>query len=160
MQWSKIRSRLQSNLAPEVRGRVDFHLTNYRKHTRHTHELWISVDQERVFSASYCKNLIAEYGLARCTGLTAYGGTREAKAATDILSKRGIHDAADVVSSIRTYLDLHPQIALTSSDPILRGLAMLDKRIGKRTLKDLEVEDDEHPLVQRLYRVRVESLEQ
>ena len=138
---------------------MDFHLTNYRKHSGHAHELWITVDQKRVFSASYCENMIEEAVLARRTGLQADGGTLDTKKVTDILNKREIHGASDVVFSLRTYLDLDAQVALTSTDPILRSLAMLDKRIGKRTLTALEVGDAEHSLIRTLYALRMDSLQ-
>jgi hypothetical protein len=46
-----------------------------------------------------------------------------------------------------------------SSDPILRSLAMIDKRIGKRTLKTIELPDKEHPLVKTLYTLRMDCLD-
>jgi len=157
MQWSKIRSRLLELVAPSVRRRVDFHLTNYRDHSDHAHEVWITVDQKRIFSASYCRNMIEEDVVSRRTGLPTWGDGPESKNAADILTMREVHDAADIILSFRTYLDLNPQIALTSTDPILRGLAMLDKRIGKRTRKAIEVADSEHSLIKNLYLLRMEN---
>ena len=159
MQWSKIRSGLLGLVASRVQPRVDFHLTNYRKHSGHAHEVWITVDKKRIFSASYCNNLIEECVVAGQTGLSVWGDGPDGKKATDILTEREVHDAGDVVSSFRTYLDLDPLIALTSTDPILKGLAMLDRRIGKRTLKALEIADDEHSLVRALYWLRMENLD-
>ena len=155
MQWSKIRIKLLSRIAPSIRGRVDFHLTNYRRHSDHAHEVWITLDSERVFTASYCANQIAENVLQARTGLAAWRGGPEGKRATDTLASRGIHDAGDVVSTFRTYLDLDPQVALTSSDPILKALAIVDRRIGGRTLKQLKMRTQEHPLVKAFYSVRM-----
>ena len=77
----------------------------------------------------------------------------------DILKKREIHDACDVVSSFRAYLDLDPHAALTSADPILRGLAILDRRLGRRTLKAIEMSDDEPSLIRTLYSLRMDNEE-
>jgi hypothetical protein len=37
---------------------------------------------------------------------------------------------------------------------------MIDKRIGKRTLKAIEIADDEHSLVRTLYSLRMECLDE
>ena len=157
MQWSKIRARLVELLVPDLRSRIGFHLTNYREHSGHAHELWITVDKQRVFSASYCNNMIEENVLQRRTGMRVWGDDREAKLATDILTKREVHDPADIVSSFRTYLDLDPQIAITSSDVVLRALAVVDRRIGKKTLRALDIGKNEHSLVRAFYSLRMKS---
>jgi hypothetical protein len=158
MQWSKLRSRLLSLVAPSVRKRIDFHLTNYRKLSENANEFWITIDKKRIFSASYSNANIERYIVSRTTGLNVYGDGPEPRMVEDRLTRQAIHDPEDVTSSIRTYFDLEPRIALASSDPILRGLATLDRRIGTRTLKQIDLSDDEHPLVRRLYALRVESL--
>ena len=93
MQWSKIRSRLRALVAPEAQHRVDFHLTNYREHSGHAHELWVTVDKHRVFSASYCNHMIEESVLSYRTGLRLWGEGPDGKRALDILTKREVHDA-------------------------------------------------------------------
>jgi hypothetical protein len=108
---------------------------------------------------SYSHHNIANYVVSRRTGLSAYGDGSDAKKVDDILTKHEIHDPSAITSSIRTYFDLDPQVALSSSDPILKALAIVDRRIGRRTLKSLEIADDEHSLVKTLYALRLESLD-
>jgi hypothetical protein len=154
MQWSKIRTRLLALFASNVKGRVDFHLTKYRKFGDTAHELWVTIDKKRVFSASYCTNMVEEAVLR----LNTWGDSAKAERARDILERREVHDPADVVSSIRTFLDLDPQIALTSTDPVLKALAILDRRIGMRTLKGIKIGDDEHSLIRTFYALRFNKL--
>lgn len=158
MQWSKLRVDLLAFVAPKLRGRIDYHLTTYRKLSEQAHEVWITVDQQRVFCASYSRHNIAEHVLEWKRGIRPWDEGKEGKAAEDILTSREIHDAGDVVSSFRTYLDLDPQIALTSTDPILRALAMVDRRIGARTLREIQLADKEHSLVRRFRDLRVETM--
>jgi hypothetical protein len=106
-----------------------------------------------VFSASYCKNMVEEGR----TGISTWENPLNAKRAADILSQRGVHDAGDVISSLRTYLDLDPQIALSSTDPVLKAMAVIDRRVGKRTLESLPVADEEHSLVRTLYLLRMKT---
>lgn len=158
MQWSKLRIRMLDFVAPAVRKRVDFHLTYYRGFGSTGQEFWITVDQQKVFSASYGKANIAGYVISRRTGLREYGDGPEQKRLDDILTRRAIHHPTDVTSSIRTYFDLDPQVALTSTDRILKSLAMIDRRVGKRTLDTICLSNDEHPLVKAFYKLRIESL--
>ena len=102
--------------------------------------------------------MIEECVVSHETALPLWGEGLDAKRTLDILTKREIHDAGDVVSTFRTYLDLDPQIALTSSAPVLKALAVLDRRIGKRTLTALEIRKDEHSLVRILYSLRMQAL--
>ncbi|MGP8252912.1 MAG: hypothetical protein ACLQHF_12830 [Terracidiphilus sp.] len=159
MQWSKLRSHLLEFVAPGVRKRVDFHLINYRKLSELANEFLVTIDGVRVFSASTSRHTIAQYVETRTTGLLAYGDGPDPKKVEDTLTQRETHAPVDITSSIRTYFDLDPHIALTSTDPILRALAMIDGRIGKRTLKSIELPEDEHSLVKILYALRMESSE-
>jgi len=154
VQWSKIRSRLRDLLAADIARRVDYQLTSYRVHVEDAHEVWITIDKNRIFSASCRSHMkaMSELWYQNQFAVGPDGLTPE-----DILKKREIHDACDAVSSFRAYLDLDPHVALTSADPILRGLAMLDRRIGWRTLKAIEVSENEHSLIRTLYSLRMDS---
>jgi hypothetical protein len=158
VQWSRLRSQLRELVAPSVRRRIDFHLTHYRKLGDMTHEFLITVDKKKVFSTSYSKVNIETYVVTRTTGLVAYGDGREPWEVEKLLTQREVHPPADITSSIRTYLDLPPQVSLHSSDPVLRALAMIDRRLGERTLKQIKVNEEEHSLVKALYKLRMESL--
>ena len=159
MQWSKLRSHLHEFVAPSVQKRIDFHLIRYRKLGDATNEFIVTIDWERVFSASYSRHNIATYIKTRTTGLLACGDGPEPYEVEKSLTKREIHAPQDITSSIRTYFDLDPRIALGSSDPILKALAMIDKRIGKRTLKAIELADGEHSLVKSLYALRMACID-
>lgn len=71
--------------------------------------------------------------------------------------KDEIYSPHDVWASLESYLDLQPQVALQLTDPILKAMAMVDRRIGVRTLKQLNLGDDEHSLVRLLYFLRTSA---
>lgn len=154
MQWSKIRTRLRALVCPELRKRVDFHLTNYRKYGSSGNEVWITVDGAKVFSASYCDYMISENVLHRERGLRTYAVGREGKAAHDVLTQAEIHDDSITVYTFREYLDSDPQDALVSTDPVLKSLAIIDRRVGQRTLGKLRIGKNEHSLVRTFYNLR------
>lgn len=158
MQWSKIKTRLRALVCDSLRDRVDFHLTTYRTHhndfggvckCRDAHDLWITVDGLQVFRASYCK-FEHERFLMWQAGIPFPDQEELMKLA----HLQELHTPYDVLTALRSYLDLNPRAALQSQDPILRAMAILDRRIGSRTLKQLKVEDEEHSLVRMFYCLR------
>jgi hypothetical protein len=157
MQWSKIRARLRACVCPELRKRVDFHLTNYREYGSNGHEVWITLDGEKIFSASYCDYMISENVLQRDKGLRTSAEGIEGKVAHDVLTRAETHDASITVYTFREYLDSDPQDALVSTDPVLKSLAIIDRRIGHRTLAKLKVGRGEHSLVRKLYASRLSA---
>ena len=159
MQWSKIRTRLKALVCDTLRDRVDFHQTVYRTHhndvggvckCRDARELWITIDGLQIFRASYCK-YAHQLFLMWCAGFSS----SERDQATKDLPLQEIHSPEDVGTLFKNYLDLDPRISLRSGDPILRALAIIDRRIGLRTLKQLKVKDDEHSLVRMFYALRL-----
>jgi hypothetical protein len=50
------------------------------------------------------------------------------------------------------------QLALKSTNPFILSLAIIDRRVGRRTLEELEIGADEHSLVQEFYRLRMQAL--
>jgi hypothetical protein len=48
--------------------------------------------------------------------------------------------------------------ALRSPNPFLRSLAIIDRRIGRRTLESLKIGEHEHSLVKEFYRLRMSTL--
>lgn len=130
---------MRACVCPELRKRVDFHLTNYREYGSLGHEVWITIDGVKVFSASYCDYMISENVLQRDKGLRTYAEGKEGKVAHDVLTRKEIHDASITVYTFREYLDSNPKDALASTDPVLKSLAIIDRRVGRRTLARLRV---------------------
>jgi len=105
------------------------------------------VDGLKVFSANYSEYQMERFALRWNHGI-------EHGEARDILARREIHDYHDVGDSFRAYLDMDPHEALASQDPVLKALAIIDRRVGKRTLRKLRVSRDEHSLVRVFYCLR------
>jgi hypothetical protein len=149
MQWSKLKSRTKSLIVPELRDRIDFHLTSYRESHDGADKVWISVDGKRVFE---CKHYVSERWdyAAYFSGLRG-NEIKSAKAAV------GIHAPQDFGSAVRAYLDMPISEALNSSNPIVRAFAIVDRRVGKRTLTKLDVSDCDHALVKAFYDLRASA---
>jgi hypothetical protein len=149
MQWSKLKSRVKGLICPELRDRIDFHLTSYRESHDGADKVWITVDGKRVFS---CKHYPREW--AETAAFQSGLARDEIKSA---LAKVEIHGPGDFGDAIRSYLDMPVTDALKSPDPIVQAFAIVDRRVGKRTLASLDVSESEHTLVKTFYRLRTAS---
>lgn len=147
MQWSKLKSRVRDFICPELRDRIDFHLTSYRESHDGADKVWITIDGQRVFS---CKHY--SYELAEAE---AYHGGLRGEQVKELLCEKEIHRPKDFGDAMRAYLDMPISEALESIDPLVKAFALVDRRIGKRTLEKLEISDAEHTLVKAFYELRL-----
>jgi hypothetical protein len=65
----------------------------------------------------------------------------------------GLRDKVDLLDALGTCIRSPIAALLTSPDPLIRALAMLDRRLGTRRLAKLDMAS-EHPLVVELHRLR------
>lgn len=146
MQWSKLKSRIKSFVCPELKDRIDFHLTSYRKSHDGADKVWITIDGRKIFSFDH-------YPFERAETMAYYQGldTQEVK---DSLLAKEIHNPADFGFSMREYLDLPLDDALKSVNPIIKAFALIDRRTGKRTIGKILIADNEHCLVKAFYELR------
>ena len=149
MQWSKLKTRIKDFICPELKDRIDFFVTSYRESHDGADKVWITVDGEKVFE---CKHYPYEWAEADAY----YSGLRKNEVKT-LLREKEIHSPRNFGEAMRVYLELPIEEALKSSDPLVKALAVIDRRIGKRTLAKLELSDSEHSLIQMFYELRVES---
>jgi hypothetical protein len=55
---------------------------------------------------------------------------------------------------MRSYLNMPVTVALTSYDPLIQAFAIVDRRIGKRSLAKLDLSNCEHVLVKAFFELR------
>jgi len=74
------------------------------------------------------------------------------------LEQRNEFDDEDFAMALMEYRCLEAQESIASDDPVVRMFAVLDRRIGKRTLKKLAGEVDVQPeWLRPFYRLRIEA---
>ena len=148
MQWSKLKSRVKDLICPELHGVIDFHVTQYRKAHSWISEAWVTVNGERIFdcgSRTYARELAYEF--------LASKASRNAEL-VEILKRREIHEPQQMGEAMRAYLDMSVAEALKSDNPFIKALAIVDRRVGKRTIEKLNIDDSEHSLVRAFYELR------
>lgn len=67
------------------------------------------------------------------------------------------YDDYQALADLEAYLAIPIDEALASPSPLLRALAVVDRRVGKRRLRALDIGPAEHALVRELYALRCEA---
>ncbi len=156
MQWSKLKVRVKSLMCDELQDVIDFHVTQYRKAHSWISESWITVNGERIFDCGS-----RTYYWAYWVECWRREDANEPKNFEDLvaaLAEQEIHEPKEMGSAMRAYLDLPIEEALSSKDPFIKALAIVDRRVGKRRLKEIEIENAEHSLVKAFYELRRNSM--
>jgi hypothetical protein len=159
---------LAERVAPSVRARIDLHQARYRYTLEESGRVWVTVEGREVASfdtASYvARRHIVAAGIREANGLRPYGNAGghaayiEADAqAEDILRRAGEYDDNRALEDLEAYLSMSIEDALASPSPLVRALASVDGRVGKRRLRTLAAERGHHPLVRALLTARCEA---
>ncbi len=131
MRWSKLKARIESRFAASVSGRVELRDTWYRTTGQMGGRGWISVDGEEIHSFSDAKWWREVY-LRNRDIEQSWEDAEAALKATGLFSRNSFYEA------LYFYLNASLEDAMDSQDPIVRGLAMLDRKLGKRRLRALQ----------------------
>jgi hypothetical protein len=131
MQWSKLQKRFEQLLAPALRGRLKIHVTSYRETMGFdVGRGWITIDGEEVLSVQtpsfYDDRITFE---------------------TETLS---------LGCAVGAYVGMSVGEARSSPDPVIRGLAFLDRCLGKRSLASVD-QDRLHAFEKALYEIRCDA---
>ena len=163
MQWSKLKSLVEARFAPSLTRRISLHQARYRYTAEEMGRVWIAVDGRDV--ASFATGVSWRATMAGAERLmderAAWGSPAAYNQACDEAAaevrRAGVYDDRDALAELETYLSLPMEEALASPSPLLRALAALDARVGKRRLRVLAAAPDGHPLVQQILALRCEA---
>lgn len=138
-------------ICPALQSRIDFHVTSYRGSQDRTEKAWITVDGRRVWTCSGHKH--QWHGWPG----DAEGRLDSDGSASEPLDKdqAGIFLPQHLGQSLRDYLDMPIEDVLQSSDPFIRALGIIDRRIGRRTVRALRIDDNEHAFIREFYNLRI-----
>lgn len=154
MRWSAARSRFEALLAPAVAGHVRLYATRYRGAHDFEGRGWITWDGEQIASFETLPYLVRIDGLAyelKNIGQTVDEAWDRALATAN---REGRFALWQFIDAVETYPSLAVDDAVSSQDAIIRSLAMLDRRLGKRRLSGLVLPRDEQQFVRRLHALR------
>jgi hypothetical protein len=189
MVWSKLKQNLENFLCPELVGRVEYRATSYHYLPDKLGRCYITVDKKEVLNMSDTNALIRCYQteqeiknnphidipiteedinevrrdsfnqipedrlkvVARNRKISTYA--KELLEAQAILLRSDFYDAA------KRFLTMPIDDCLKSNEILLNIFALVDRRVGKRRLMNLEEQMSlKHPIVQYFYKLRIDSL--
>lgn len=141
MQWSKLKSHVERFFCESIKGRVELFTTWYKcggspERARGA----IIVDKKEIFQANTDKWIDLQRKMDK----------------KDLWNK-GIFNDLEFRESLREYLDLSIEDALVSENVLIRAIALIDRRVGKRTLSKIKMPENEHQLVKFMYNMRCET---
>ena len=125
----------------------------------------ISIDKKEIVSFCSITAWMAENKIAselrEISGATDFRNPDQQKEyykaynqAGEILQKQGIHTQYEFYDSLTKHLSMPIDEALESKNIILKGLAILDKRLGKRRIPQQKESYSEHPVLEKLFKFR------
>jgi hypothetical protein len=118
MQWSKIKKRFEAQLADSLKGRMQVHTAEYRRNPLHIGRGWLVMDGHEIVS-------VEAPGFTLKIGGCQFNIPLHA------------HSTQELGRSIGDFLTLSIEEALASSNPLILGLALLDRRVSKAQLRKL-----------------------
>lgn len=185
MVWSKTKQQLESFLSPGLVGRVEYRATGYRYLPDKLGHCYISVDKKEVFNMNDKTTLVQWYQteqeiknelnlhilvskeeielvrkdmgekipeerlLVIAKSRKISDNAKEILAAQSILSKSDFHLVAN------KFLTDPIEESLESKDILLNIFALIDRRLGKKRLLNMEEKMKmKHPIVQYFYDIR------
>jgi hypothetical protein len=143
MKWSKLKKRVEENLADSVKGKVEFFTTAYRKPNSINGRGWITVEKEEIVNFS-SKDSAFIYG--RYYNETTPDNKRRHATHDKIdpiereegrLTERGEFSRFDLHICMFESLNMTVAKMIEHDSPIVQSLGILDKRTGTRTLEKL-----------------------
>ena len=149
MAWSRLKMRWRALLGPAVAGRVDVHMAGYRKAYERRGRAWITVDRQEI--ASFCEFTYENAWRDESLRETPRG--RFTTSANAAIRAIGYRDKGDLLAAMSACIGSSIDDLIQSDEFLIRGLAMLDRRLGKRRLAQFDI-TSAHPFVATLYELR------
>ncbi len=131
--WSKTKKKLESLICDSLKDRVEYFCSNYRMHDG-IERAYITIDKQEILNMCTLKR--------------------------DYYRKpvEGQISQVEFLNAAFEFLNSSIEISLKSENPIIRMLAVLDRRVGKRTLEEIKQSiENEHEIVVYFLKLRCEA---
>lgn len=156
MQWSQLRKQLGDRLAPGLDNRLDLNQTRYRHSHDQEGEFWMSFHKERIFSAGSLTYLSMLTTTVRAANDRGASWAAAYDQAWPIMEASGHMLLEKINKDLLASLSMAVEDMLGHANPVIRALALADKRFGKRRLAVFDAAG-EHPLVLRVFQLRCQA---
>lgn len=172
--WSGIRKRLEEYLiCNSLKGRVRYFITKYKNSHDESGRVAIIVDGKEIIQGNIFRyyegyreverNLKDEFNVTPrfWNGKEIennYENEKVEKYIDEIRLDEGIFDVWQFTDAVDEFLSLSIEESLNSTNPLIRLLAIMDRRVGKRRLIKIKDSILEQPIwLQYFYKLRIQS---
>ena len=171
MRWTKTKILIENLLCEKLRNRLKVYATSYNTSLGEQRRIWITLDGKEVFNASSAQFLMEHDKLWEVVKSKSnkpfpeclyecypkfVGKINDLDYSMLILEQRNIFHVDRVYDALVQYPNLSIEEALSSNHVIIQAFSVIDKRVGKRRLKDCLFNSDTHPMVLEFYKLRFE----
>jgi hypothetical protein len=139
--WSDIRKRAEDLLCDALRGRIAYFFTNYRDVHNVYGRAAIRLSGKELVCFSWIEQRRQEKAISELpvTAVTEFSSPQEERSYVYEKLKPGwdlncTYCESDFIMAVQRFFHLSIEAALSDEDYIIRILAILDRRTGKRTL--------------------------
>lgn len=161
--WSGMRKYLEQEMLSEtLKGRVRYGCTTYvGMDGCHIFEICIDQKQVKRFSWETVNTYFIENGYTQ--NKNPFGTSEYWKEFWTLIEKYSLNNRTEYTdeefcNALELYRKQDIQNSIYSSNPLVRMFAVLDRRVGKRTLEKLKNEVEKQPYwLQQIYRLRISA---
>ena len=160
--WSGIRNKLENDyLCPALRGHIQYFATSYSKSADHEGRAAIRMDGVEVLRSNYYayeQNYWNRYQALRREGIGQDDRKAPFRLAHEGTLNDGCFDNGFFYEAFHEFDNQSIEKSLVSKNPLVRILALLDRRLGKRRLLALEESmEQELDWVRAFYVIRMQA---
>ncbi len=159
--WSGIRAKLEKEyLAPALRGHLAYFATSYSKCPDHEGRAAVLLDGKEIISSNYYEHMISQsvqWHKIKEEDPDISNADQWSKA-FDLALKEGTFEQHNFYKAFEEFDNQCIEKSLASDNPLVRMLAILDRRVGKRTLMKLKDKSEQDlEWLKPIYRIRFEA---
>ncbi|MBD5554883.1 MAG: hypothetical protein HDQ95_05920 [Roseburia sp.] len=156
--WSAIRHKLEEDyLAEALRGHIQYFVTSYSYSPDHEGRAAIRLDGKEILSGNYWNQWYKAH-LYPHDEKYEYRMKYEMPFMDDVAMDLGLFDQRCFYRAFEEFDNQSIEESLASENLLIKVLALLDRRIGKRRLVKMKSEMETEPVViQMFYAIRMEA---
>lgn len=163
--WSKLKKQIKSLFCDELKERIGIYAVRYKKANDQPGRVWIQLDKKIIFEANRLKWETEYLRLAKeirqinnCTDFRDKTQSdcyyRAYDQAEEVLEKKHILNESKFYELLSTYINASFEQNLQSNKDLIRILCLLDRRLGKKQLREMVICPDDCDAVKILYAER------
>ena len=156
--WSSLNKQLTDFLCDDLKNRISYFLTRYHKVHNSYGRAAILLDGKELVCFSWIESYHREQILREAHEKNGVRWDYYTPEMIEKWNENAIYSDWNFLAAATSFLEIPIDTALESDDYVIRILAILDRRVGKRTLKKIKEQGDYQELpdwIRQFYELRL-----